>query len=98
MNYAQIQEAFERRTVTPFKRDPVEMQLPRGNLFMRALAARVLASVRKTSALEVVRERYPNDRAAAEWIMRATAAPAMTGVAGWAAELVQTIIPDGLTV
>jgi hypothetical protein len=89
---------IEFRQPVPFKREQsAPLQLPPGNLFTRILTARIIASMRKTSALEVARERYPNDRIVAEWITRASVAPAMTSVAGWAAELVQTIVPDGLS-
>jgi hypothetical protein len=86
-----------RQPVVPFKRDTAPLQLPRGNLFTRALTARVIAMAKKTSAVEVARERYPNDRTVIEWLTRAAVQPAMTTTAGWAAELVQTVLADGLT-
>lgn len=86
----------QQESVVPFKREAA-LQLPPANQFVRVLAARIIAQCARTSALDVMRARFPNDRVAAEWIMRAAVAPAMTSVAGWAAELAPTMVADGLT-
>jgi Phage capsid family len=68
-----------------------------GNLCTRALTARTLTSLwRRRSIADVAAELYPNDRALLQMITRAASAPAMTGVAGWAAELVHKIVADTL--
>src|SRR5262252_8876793 len=88
----------QQESVIPFKREAASpLQLPPANQFVRVATARIIAQTSRISALEVVRARFPNDRIAAEWITRAAVAPAMTSVAGWAAELAPTMVADGLT-
>ena len=67
------------------------------DLFIRAGAAQVVAHRDRRSVDEVRRMAYGDDeatRAVLEWQMRAATAPAMSNVAGWAAELVQQIVVD----
>jgi hypothetical protein len=78
------------RESSAFKREP--LPLPLGNSFVRLLTAHIISQVTRTPIATVVEERWPSDRI----IMRAASAPAMTGVAGWAAELAQKIVTDGL--
>jgi hypothetical protein len=69
-----------------------------GNLFTRSLTARTVASLLRNVALvDVVEQLWPNDRALLEHLTRAASAPAMTSVAGWAAELAQKRVADVLT-
>lgn len=75
-----------------FKREQ-PLQLRPGNLCRRLLTARVLAHVRRQLRLEVAAELWPNDRTLAE-VIKATSAPAMTAVTGWALELAQTVTAD----
>jgi len=81
---------FEPRRAPTFRRDAP------GNVFLRALVARILADVFQTSASRVAEECWPSDRALFEIVEKATSAPAMTGVTGWAAELVQRVVADAL--
>ena len=74
-----------------------ELRESSGNLCTRVLTARTLASLlRHRSTASVATELYPNDRMLQQMIARAASAPAMTGVAGWAAELVHKIVADTL--
>lgn len=66
----------------------------RGNIVTRALAARTIASLWRCPVNDVIASLYPNDKALAQWIMRATSAPATTFTTGWAAELAQTVVAD----
>jgi len=78
-----------------FQRD---LELPPGNTFVRLMVAKALAQwqtkfwQRRVFATEVAERMWPSDRIT----IRATSAPAMTGVAGWAAELVQKVVADGV--
>jgi Phage capsid family len=76
-----------------FRREPRDLPAP-GNLCTRALTARTLASLHRRDAEDIVAEMWPNDRALAQMITRAASAPAMTSVAGWAAELVRRKVAD----
>lgn len=76
--------------VMPLRRDP-PAPLRSGNTFLRWLAARVIAKLQHCSVADVVARHWPNDL-----VVRAASAPAMTGVAGWAAELAQTMVYDAL--
>jgi hypothetical protein len=67
------------------RRDP-PLQLPPGNTFLRCLAAQVIARVSRVPLHDVAARMWPSDL-----MLRAAVAPAMTSVAGWAAELAQTI-------
>jgi hypothetical protein len=69
---------------------------PGGNLFWRGLTARALATVIHRPPAEIAVRLWPSDKAVAEMLIRAVSTPAMTGVAGWAAELVHKIIRDAL--
>lgn len=75
----------------PLRRDP-PAPLRAGNTFLRFLAARVIAKIDGYPVADVIAERWPSDL-----VLRATVAPAMTSVAGWAAELAQTLVYDALT-
>ncbi len=79
------QSAFRRE-----QREPVVS----GNLFTRSLAARTIASLRRSKAAEVAAEMWPSDRLLHQHITRAASNPAMTSVAGWAAELAQKRVAD----
>jgi hypothetical protein len=70
----------------PFKR---ELPAPSGNLLRRALAARAIASLHRCPVADVVA-----DRALLQMVTRGSVLPAMTGVAGWAAELAQRKTSD----
>jgi hypothetical protein len=68
------------------------LALPPGNSFMRIVMARALASVTRGSPAEIAGRLWPTDAI----VLRAVSAPAMTSVAGWAAELAHKIVGDGL--
>jgi len=65
-----------------------------GNIVTRALTARTIASLWRCPVNDVIASLYPNDKALAQWIMRATTAPATTFTTGWAAELAQIVVAD----
>ena len=67
-----------------------------GNLFSRSLTARTIASLRRRSVVDVAGEMWPNDRVLQQHLTRAASNPAMTSVAGWAAELAQKRTADVL--
>jgi len=76
----------------PFQR---ELDLPPGNVFLRALTARVVAQLCHGSAsmaARVAERLWPSDRI----VQRAVATPAMVSVAGWAAELARTVVAAAL--
>jgi hypothetical protein len=76
-----------------FKR---ELPLPPGNTFTRVLTARVLAQLRNTTPQQVADQMWPSDRLVAQVVEKASVAPAMTSVAGWAAELAVRVVHDAL--
>jgi hypothetical protein len=78
-----------------FRREP-RGPVVNGNLFRRSLAARTIASLRRSRVADVCAEMWPNDRALMQMVTRAASNPAMTTVTGWAAELVHKIIADTL--
>jgi hypothetical protein len=86
----------EIRPVAAPKFQPRTSDLPAGNTFKRSLTAHVLASVERRSASDIAARMWPSDRVIAEILERATSAPALTSVAGWAAELAQRKIVDTL--
>jgi hypothetical protein len=75
----------------PFKRD----EIVAGNKFMRLVLARAIAHLANVPLGAVVSRNWPNDPVL-ELVTRATSAPAMTSVAGWAAELAQKLVYDSL--
>jgi hypothetical protein len=77
-----------------FKRNPLPLQS--GNCFRRLLTARTVAHLTRRSASEVAARMWPSDRLIAELVERAASAPAMTSVAGWAAELAQRVVSDAI--
>lgn len=77
-----------------FKRNP--LPLPSGNCFKRLLTTRTVAHLTRCDASEVAARMWPSDRVLAELVERAAVAPAMTSVAGWAAELAQRVVSDAL--
>src|SRR6516165_10519697 len=85
---------FPRGSSFPKREPPIEF--PPGNLFVRSLAAKAIASLRRGRPADVAIERWPSDRMLAQMLaptlsdyaMRAASAPAMTDIAGWAEELV----------
>jgi hypothetical protein len=72
-----------------FRKSP--LSLPAGNLFTRTLTAKAIASLQRRRAEDVIAEMWPSDL-----VLRATSAPAMTNVTGWAAELAQKRVVDTL--
>ena len=78
-----------------FRREP-RGPVVNGNLFRRSLAARTIASLRRSRVADVCAEMWPNDRALMQMVTRAASNPAMTTVTGWAAELVHKIVADTL--
>jgi hypothetical protein len=79
-----------------FRREPREPAAS-GNLCTRALTARTIASLRRCDVADVACQMWPNDRALLQLVTRSAVAPAMTGVTGWAAELVQRIVHDAVS-
>jgi hypothetical protein len=80
----------------PFRKE--QLPLPSGNLFTRMLTAKVIAAARKSRPEDVAMELWPNDRVLAEaYAIKATSAPAMTSVAGWAQELAVKRVADMVT-
>lgn len=76
------------------RREPPPLSLPSGNLFTRLLTAKTLASLWRDSGItvaDVAAQMWPNDL-----VLRAAVAPAMTSVAGWAAELAQLRVADAV--
>lgn len=87
-------EPFRARGDEPsFRRD---YALPPGNSFLRTLTARAVASIRRIPAVQVAAEMWPSDKLVAQILTRAATSPAMTTVTGWAAELAQRVVADGL--
>jgi hypothetical protein len=82
-------EPFRKRVLVPEELLP---ELPAGNLFWRMVTACVVAQVTRSSPAEVAHRLWPSD----QLVQRAASAPAMTGTAGWAADLGQKIIIDAL--
>jgi HK97 family phage prohead protease/HK97 family phage major capsid protein len=62
---------------------------------VRAMAVHVISKIMNRPAEDVLRERYPGDEGTGV-VLRAANAPAMTTVAGWAAELVNIVVADFL--
>ncbi|HEY1418066.1 MAG TPA: hypothetical protein VGF41_09170, partial [Myxococcaceae bacterium] len=81
----------EERIAQPFRRDEIVV----GNKFLRLIAARVKAQRSGMTVERVVAECWPND-GVLDLAVRAATNPAMTSVAGWAAELMQKFVYDGL--
>jgi hypothetical protein len=67
-----------------------------GNLFVRYVTAQAVASALRCPPAEIAARLWPSDRLVAMMLTRAVSAPAMTNVAGWAAELAHKVIKDGL--
>lgn len=78
------------------RRDREPPPLPGGNLFLRLLTARAIASATRRPALDVAGNLWPSDKVLAQLLTRSVSAPAMTTVAGWAAELAHKVVYDGL--
>lgn len=70
--------------------------LPQGNTLTRTLTARVIGTLTQMSPATVAKYMWPHDRVTTELLERAAVAPAMTSVAGWAAELAQRRVVDTL--
>jgi len=81
--------------VKSFKREPAlaPLALPPGNLFRRSLTARAIGHVAKLDPVFIAEQLWPSDRAVGI-VLRATSAPAMTTVAGWAQELAVKYVAD----
>jgi hypothetical protein len=69
---------------------------PGGNLFLRYVTAQAVASATRRPPADIVARLWPSDKVIAQMFTRAVSAPAMTTVAGWAAELAHKVIMDGL--
>ena len=93
MNVEIMPSRSRRDEQMPLRRDP---PLPPGNTFRRCLTARFRALVHRASPIDVAAEMWPTDRMIAQLLMRSVSAPAMIGVAGWAAELAHTVVRDAL--
>jgi hypothetical protein len=78
-----------------FRREAPEPVI-NGNLFKRSLTVRAIASLRRTRMADIAAEMFPHDQALMQLVTRASSAPAMTSVTGWAAELVRKIVVDTL--
>jgi hypothetical protein len=74
------------------------LPLPEGNCFARTFAANVIGQVQREDARAVAARMWPNDRVVAEILERAATAPATTFTTGWAAELVQRLVSDAVSV
>jgi len=59
------------------------------------ITAQVLAAIQKRPLEAIIEQQWPNDHVI-DMVLRATSAPAMTSVAGWAAELSHKLVADGL--
>jgi hypothetical protein len=73
-----------------FKKTPLPLPAV-GNLFTRMMTAKAIASLQRRRVEEVIFELWPNDT-----VLRASTAPAMTTVAGWAQEIAQKRVVDTL--
>jgi hypothetical protein len=82
--------------VQPLFRRDVQSLLPIGNSFTRLITAQAVAAVVRTPPYVIAAEMWPSDRVLIDMLTRAASAPAMTTVAGWAAELVRRIVDDAL--
>src|SRR4051812_4390432 len=63
------------------------------SLTARLAACIVLASEKSATALDIARASFPDDQV----LLKAATAPAMTGVGGWAAELIAPLVLDVAT-
>jgi hypothetical protein len=83
----------ERTSLQPqtFRRD----EIVAGNKFLRMIAAQVKAQRSGKPLAQVVAECWPNDKIL-DMVVRSASNPAMTSVAGWAAELMQKFVDDSL--
>jgi hypothetical protein len=78
-----------------FKKAP--LPLPQGNCFVRMLTAKAISRLSGVSPQVVARWMWPSDKITNELLeQRAASAPAMTTVAGWAAELAQRRVYDAV--
>jgi hypothetical protein len=94
MSLAHLAPSLDRRPhEATFRR---ELSLPRGNIFRRAITARARAALTGKSPGAIAEVLWPNDRVTTEWLMRSASVPAMTTVAGWAAELAHLVVMDAL--
>jgi hypothetical protein len=89
-----MQQYATARTERGFKRNA--LPLPPGNCFVRQITAKAVSQLTGETSHEVATRMWPSDRVVAEILERAASAPAMTTVAGWAAELVHKIVTDTL--
>lgn len=60
-----------------------------GSLVARGIACKLIGRIENKSAAQIAAERWPYDT-----VLRSAVAPAMTGVAGWAAEVLGVVITD----
>ena len=73
-----------------------ELNIPPGNSCLRWITAQVIARIRRITPAEIAAEYWPHDKIVQQIFTRAATTPAMTGVAGWAAELAQLRVNDAL--
>jgi hypothetical protein len=93
---AQAVEPFRRTFRAGEKVEREQTPLSAGNLFTRILTARVVASATRRQPVDVASRLWPNDKVIAQMLTRGATAPAMTTVAGWAAELAHKVVIDSL--
>jgi hypothetical protein len=68
-----------------------------GNTWVRIITAQAIAAIRRTAPPHVIAESlWPSDRTVFEVLHRAASVPAMTTVAGWAAELAHKVVQDAV--
>jgi hypothetical protein len=78
------------------QREAREPPAPGGNLFVRLLTTLAIARATHRPPNQIAAWLWPTDKTIAGMLTRAATAPAMTTVAGWAAELAHRIVKDGL--
>jgi hypothetical protein len=79
------------------QREAREPAAPGGNLFVRLLTTLAIARATHRPPSQIAAWLWPSDKTLGGLLTRAATAPAMTTVAGWAAELAHRIVRDGLT-
>jgi hypothetical protein len=87
-------ESFRERALA--RQSPEPPELPPGNLFLRCLTARAIASATHRAPATIASELWPSDKLVPQLLTRAPSAPAMTGVAGWASDLAHKVVKDAL--
>jgi hypothetical protein len=83
------------KPITEFRISPFRRDVP-GNVFTRWLTARALAELLHDSVKGIAQDCWPSDHVLLDVVERASSAPAMVTVAGWAAELAHRIVSDAV--